>query len=367
MCNRIRTDSPDHSADVTALLTNSAAFRDRLGASIATLRVERLDRGDQTSERYRIRWRDGHDRAAFAKRYLASSPADVAREYDALERVGSALAGHDGIVAPRPMFVVPAASLIVVEWIDGEPLSKVLFRSLLRVAPGGSGKAVKLVERAADALSALRAISVERAADVPGAVGAILVDRSATDEVATRYRRDLERRLAGLGGAGLDDLAERIRAAVSPAIDGIAPENLVFQHSDFGPWNLIADSAGRLCVFDLPNATVGHRAYDVAYFLAALDLLRRYRALSPRRIDRASDAFRSRIAAQRTESEPDDDAIARFALMQATYFAAMSTLRESRRDRIWLPRPLTAFAREWLERSLTTSVQPSHSARSAKI
>jgi hypothetical protein len=331
------------------------AFRMMLGRSVASLRVQAIDNGGRTSERYRLRWKARGNAIAFAKRYSSRSGASVAREFDALVRLRSALSESSALAAPRPLLALPAHSLIVLEWIDGRPLSRCLFRDMLARTFARAARASRLVERAAEVLLALRAIPVD--CRMPG-------------DVVQRYQIDCDRRLAALERLRLGDaIVERIRAALRPALEGIESADLAFQHSDFGPWNLLVDRAGRVWVIDLHNATVGHRAYDEAFFLTALDIMKRYRVLAARRVTHTERAFRGRLGASDTSPrrltmtgtkpargvagvEEVDPTVARFGLAHMAYFAAGINASKNRRERIWMPRPLVPFMRDWFEREL---------------
>jgi hypothetical protein len=239
--------------------------------------------------------------------------------------------------------VLPDHQLIILEWVEGVPVSTRLFRHLFRWPSHDASRTVRLAEKAAEALLVLRSVAFEPADHVAGAL--------------RRYRRDYERRLVALERVSLPDrLVERIRVEVQPILETLNTADLSFQHSDFGPWNLLADRSGCLWVIDLHNATVGHRSYDEAFFQTALDLLTRYRTLSGRTILEARRRFSQRLSATGKAPRPSDredvDTLTRFSIFHMAYFGAGLGVQAGRRDLVWFPRPLEPFLRTWFERRL---------------
>ncbi len=122
----------------------------------------------------------------------------------------------------------------------------------------------------------------------------------------------------------------------------------MFQHSDFGPWNLL-HRPGVLYVTDFHNATLGAREYDVAWFATALDCLGRYGIVAPA----IQAELRSTFLRHASLPGAPVRAQARFrafAAMHMIYFGcSLLATREPLRELAYLPLDKRRFVEGWFQ------------------
>jgi aminoglycoside phosphotransferase (APT) family kinase protein len=161
----------------------------------------------------------------------------------------------------------------------------------------------------------------------------------------------LSERLAGWSGHGLPaGLGRRVREYVSDRLGAPADAGgeLVFQHSDFGSWNLL-HRPGVLYVTDFHNATLGERGYDVAWFATALDCVARYGIVAPAILAELRSTF------LRHASLPGAPVRAQarfraFAAMHMIYFGcSLLATREPLHELAYLPLDKRRFVEGWFQ------------------
>jgi hypothetical protein len=246
----------------------------------AAYRIDRLDGRGRTSERFRIRiarTKPAPEALVLLKRYGPErSNIDVANELRGLRIAHATLGTTAPERAPTPYACSVDDRALFMEYVPSVPLNKEIFSRLRwsRLAPGASAGVHALAAAAGTLLIRLQAA---RVAD-PGGLA-----RPTAQQVADRYRAQLSERLAQWSESGLPaGLGRRVREYVSDRLGDSADGGgeFVFQHSDFGPWNLL-HRPGVLYVTDFHNATLGAREYDVAWFATGLDCLGRYGIVAP--------------------------------------------------------------------------------------
>jgi phosphotransferase family enzyme len=329
-------------------------FQQRHGDAIgirpdSSYRAVRLDKPGDTSQRHCIRF--AHEpgavpRLVLLKRYGPEhGRADVASELCALRLAHTTLGTEGASRAPAPYACHPEERALFMEYCPGVPLSRALFGALRwsRVASTSSGRA-RLPELAGAAGELLRRLQGASVADLG----------SPATRTSAEILRGYDARLRGL----LDQwevlglpaaLARRVGEYVSGRLDVSAEDDaIVFQHSDFGPWNLLF-APGVLYATDFHTSRPGRAEYDAAFFATALDSLLRYRTVDPALVGEMRSAFLRRASALGTEltQRPRFQA---FRAMHGVYLAL--TLLERRvppHERLYWPRPRRPFAVDWLE------------------
>ena len=273
------------------------------------------------------------------------SHIDVATELRGL-RIAHATLGATGPQrVPTPYACSVDDRAVFMEYCPSVPLNKLIFSRLRwsRLAPASvRAGLLELVAGAGILLTRLQA------ARVTGPEGLAL---PTAEQVAHRYRAQLSERLAQWSERGLPaGLGRRVHEYVSDRLGAPADagEELVFQHSDFGPWNLL-HRPGVLYVTDFHNATLGAREYDVAWFATALDCLGRYRIVAP--------AIQAELRATflRHASLPGAPLRAQarlraFAAMHMIYFGCvLLATREPLRELAYLPLDKRRFVEGWFQ------------------
>ncbi len=176
--------------------------------------------------------------------------------------------------------------------------------------------------------------------------------RPTAEQVAHRYRAQLSERLAQWSESGLPaGLGRRVHEYVSDRLGDPADggDEFVFQHSDFGPWNLL-HRPGVLYVTDFHNATLGAREYDVAWFATALDCLGRYGIVAPAiQAELRSTFLRHACLPGRAGCAPEARFRA-FAAMHMIYFGCdLLATREPLRELAYRPLDKRRFVEGWFK------------------
>jgi aminoglycoside phosphotransferase (APT) family kinase protein len=307
----------------------------------------RIDRTGDTSQRYRVRFERPARRELLLKRYPPERGAvDVEHELEGMRIARRALGGEGACRVPLAYACSAEHRALFSEFCPSVPLNKLMF-GWLRISrlPATSGARARLIESAAAAGELLRLL---HGAAVGESAGSALPTH---EQVAERYDRRLQRLLERWNASGLSrSLGQRVgdyaAARLGTARSGYAP--LVFQHSDFGSWNLLF-RPGVLYVTDFHTWTLGHHEYDLLWFATALECLARYRVVDPGLLGEARSAFLRR-AGRRAETEADQ---ARFQGLRALHMVHFGReLREAREplhELVYLPRARRRFVEGWLE------------------
>jgi Ser/Thr protein kinase RdoA (MazF antagonist) len=269
-----------------------------------------------------------------------SADVDVGREFRALQALFSALDPEGPLRVPRPIAYDAALRSILLEFSPDPPLTRVLFRSVSGLPfPGRlSSSALRVLGiRVAAGLSTLQALPASALLPQP------VLEH---DVIIQRYRKTFDRRLQRLERAGAD--AGLLRNVAEwrhlLTLDGAHPD-VVPQHSDFGYWNILVGDDW-ITAIDFHNFATGFVAYDAAFFLTALDLVTRFRAVSGARLSTVREAYVEGIDRQIRASGALFRAL---TLMHALYFAALS-LEGSRslRESLLLPVRSQRFTSRWI-------------------
>jgi phosphotransferase family enzyme len=316
-----------------------------------------------TSQRWIIRvpsLGDGPERSFFAKHYSLASEfrQDVANEFRGLQIAHVAFRASDRFRAPEPYGFDEDRRVILMEHCPSVTLGRWLFHRVrwsgLTSCSAPKREAFHDVAQAGSLLAQFQAIPaslVETLQQEPGAGGILFRDREA-------FLRNLEAcRTTGLSPALLD----RVRDYVCERLHRPQRVEIVAQHSDFGPWNILKHGKC-LYLVDFHNFTVGFRSHDVAYFHAALDLWKRFGTVDARVVLRAQGVFLSAFlrestgARQAAPDRPGDqmDALPLFRelrIVHMAYFARDALLGSwSARELAYLPVPRRRFFQKWFER-----------------
>jgi hypothetical protein len=214
-----------------------------------------------------------------------------------------------------------------------------------------AGRAGLLAARAAGSmLAALQHVPIDRIPHGPS-----------FQPADSRYRLALAQRLERAARAGVP---ATLLAAAERIIDVgklVQRVRLVTQHSDFAPWNIIIERQYCATLVDLHNLTVGVPEYDLAYFVTALDLYRRFGAVRDSRVAALKSAFLEAYHDNKGSGLRDTALIheqdaPRFTpfdilcVMHAFYFAPQLMAAPSARP-LWVLRPVDnrRFVFRWLE------------------
>jgi aminoglycoside phosphotransferase (APT) family kinase protein len=313
-------------------------------------RAVRLEGPGDTSERHCIRFERGTASLpllVLLKRYARErGKVDVANELRALRIAHATLGSAGACRAPAPYACNPDEGALFMEYCPSRPLNQAIFASLRwsRVAstPRSRARLVELAATAGDLLLRLQAARVEDLPDGP-------VPTSA--QVLRGYQALLDGWLREWRSRGLpSDLARRVAEYVGPRLEAPAEGSarLVFQHSDFGPWNLLY-RPGALYATDFHTSRPGYPEYDAAFFATALDSLRRYRIVDPALVVEMRSAFLPRASGSGT-LVADRPRFQAFRAMHMVYLAVM--LIDGRvplHERIYRPRPPREFIADWFD------------------
>ena len=330
-------------------------FQQRHGGAIgirpdSPFRAVRLDKPGDTSQRHCIRFAresGAGSRLVLLKRYGPEhGTADVASELCALRLAHTTLGTEGASRAPAPYACHPEERALFMEYCPGLPLSQALFGALRwsRVASTSSGRArlLELAGAAGDLLRRLRGARVEE-------LGSPAARTSA--EILRGYDARLRGLLDQWEVLGLPaGLARRVGEYVAQRLDASAEDKgaIVFQHSDFGPWNLLLGPRA-LYATDFQTSRPGLAEYDAAFFATALDSLLCYRTVDPALVGAMRSEFLRRASALGT-ALTDRPRFQAFRAMHGVYLAV--TLLERRvllHERLYWPRPRVPFVVDWLE------------------
>ena len=214
------------------------------------------------------------------------------RQFDALTTVEKGLASSDDYGVPHPILRLEDENIIVMEWIEGEDLSRLLTRRAVPLALPVT-EAESYLDRAGRWLARFHGIKPIAPALFPAAKRFGILD-----EAAGGVR--LERHAAAQN-------ALRVLRETSPEVgEELSPQGGV--HGDYKPENVIF-SKGRTVGIDVGMRYDNAVVFDLAYFITHLILL----AWRPRgfssglyfRRDRLVAAF---LAGYKAEGEPFPEA-----------------------------------------------------------
>jgi hypothetical protein len=314
----------------------------------APYRAVRLDKPGDTSQRHRIRFarESGAAPLVLLKRYGPGGPADVTNELGALRLAHATLGSAGDCRVPAPYACRAEERALFMEYCPSVPLSRALFGALRwsRAASTSKGRA-RLLERAGaagDLLLRLQRAGIENlgrpAARTPA-------------EILRGYHARLRGLLGEWDARGLPaDLSRRVGQYVTERLDASArgAGAIVFQHSDFGPWNLLLRPPV-LYATDFHTSRPGHAEYDVAFFATALDSLLYYRTVDPTLVAEMRSAFLRRASALGT-AVADRPGFQAFRAMHGVYMALTLLGRSAPlHERLYRPRPRRAFVVGWVE------------------
>jgi hypothetical protein len=330
-------------------------FQQRHGADVGIrpegrYRAVRLYEPGDTSERYRIRFEREHEAGpllVLLKRYGPErGAADVANEIRALRLAHATLGTAGACRAPAPYACNPDERALFMEYCPSRPLSKALFASLRwsRVRPAAPARA-RLLELAAAAGDLLLRLQSARVEELQGAAA------PTSAEVLRGYHARLGGLLREWKARGLPgDLARRVADYVASRLDSPAEGagGTVFQHSDFGPWNLL-DRHGVVYVTDFHTSRPGQPEYDAAFFATALDSLRAYRVVDPALVGEMRSVFLRHASASGAAVEDRP----RFQAFRAMHMVYLTLVRFDGRaplkEWLYLPRARRQFVADWFD------------------
>jgi aminoglycoside phosphotransferase (APT) family kinase protein len=329
--------------------------------------ARRVDRPGDTSRRWVIHFfplKGAPAKHLFVKQYSATSEfrQDVANEFKGLRIAHDAFGSTGCFRAPEPYTYDVGERTIVMEYCPSVTLDRMLFRHVR-----WSGVLCSAAQRQ-DCLRAASQVGelLRRFQSIPPRVGG---PEDALQRSLAGYRDHFLgslTRCKSLGVSG-SDLA-RVRTYVCDRL--CMPPNrpeVVLQHTDFGPWNLLLGE-GCLYVVDFHNFGAGFPAYDAAYFHTALGLWRRFRTVSPALIDEAQSAFLKALLvgpdSQTAAGSSATDAGTGMASMAMPMFRALSAIHMSyfasiilsrrirTRELAYLPVSRLGFVQEWFRTQL---------------
>ena len=124
---------------------------------------------------------------------------------------------------------------------------------------------------------------------------------------------------------------------------------VVLQHSDFAPWNLLVGEK-HLYLTDFQNFTVGLSCYDLAFFYTALGLLGRYRTLNRSFLSRLQSLFLETFMERRGRPL---SLFKTFQIMHMLYFvgAGLHTYKGLFYESLYAV-PFRSFMTDWFNRNL---------------
>jgi phosphotransferase family enzyme len=179
-------------------------------------------------------------------------------EYDATLRLHTALSGHPGLMAPRPIAVFPDHLAIVTEEVEGAPFDTLLSRAGWRTRMGSG-----LAEVAARIGSWIRAFQT-----ISSASGhlSLAEQRSYVDD---RLRYLTPRILSEQERAEALGIFDQLAGDVSPAV-----QPFVAIHADLCPTNILVTPDGGVTVLDFAMANSGTRFHDLTHLFLHFEFLR---------------------------------------------------------------------------------------------
>lgn len=328
-------------------------------------RLTRVDLPGDTSQRWIISvpaLGDTQERQVFAKHYSLTSKfrQDVANEFRGLQIAHGAFRSSGRFRVPEPYGFDEDQHVILMEYCPSVSLATLLFRRLrwsrfaLFSAP--RREAFQDFAEAGSLLAEFQAI--------PANLLQAPYQETVLSHILSRYREPFLRNLEACKAAGLPRvLLDRVRDYVCdrPTI----PERLeiVLQHSDFGPWNVLKGKA-YLYLMDFHNFTVGLRSHDAAYFHVALDLWTRFWTVADSDVRHAQGMFLKAFLRETKgprEAAPDwarnqMESLPLFRelrIVHMVYFARIAlSRRRSVRELAYLPISRRRFLQQWFEREI---------------
>jgi phosphotransferase family enzyme len=330
-------------------------------AAYPRCRITRVDVPGDTSRRWIITvpaLGDAPERQVFAKHYSLASKfrQDVANEFRGLQITYGAFRSSERFKVPEPYWFDEDRRVILMEYCPSVTLSRRLFHrvrwSRFLSFSGHQRKAFHDFAQAGSLLAQFQAIPASL-------VQTLQREREpAADDILFRYKETFLRNLEACKTAGLSRvLLDRVRDYVCERLQIQARIEIVVQHSDFGPWNLLR---GRkyLYLVDFHNFTIGLRTHDVAYFHAALDSWNRFWTVDESTLREAKGLFLSAFLGEGAcGAVPDRTGIEALPLFRElrivhmAYFARIAlSRRRSVRELAYAPIPCRRFFRQWFER-----------------
>jgi hypothetical protein len=327
--------------------------------------ITRLHLPGDTSSRWIITvpaFGDAPERTLFVKHYSPTSKfhQDVAHEFRGLLAAHLAFTSSRYFRAPAPYWFDDDQRIIVMEHCPSVPLGRWLFHrlrwsavprffSLRQTARDGFAQAGRLLAEF-QAIPPLPALPGQPNLDPPS--------------ILRRYDGPFLRHLEACNVAGIPRaLLNRVRQYVRERLWLPRRIEIVAQHSDFGPWNILKGGP-YLYLVDFHNHTVGLRTHDAAYFHAALDLWSRFRSVAESEVKEAQDVFLSAFLQGSAEAgrpapewrNHDIEALPLFRelrIMHMTYFAQIVlSRRRSLRELPYAPRSRARYFQQWFEREI---------------
>jgi hypothetical protein len=273
--------TPEPERAEVAVARHEATLRVLVGAGDAPrVPLRRLTRPGDTSARHLIVFATEPERIhVVLKQYAADLPGiDVQNEFRGLSTAHAGFRASRVFRAPRPYLYSDADRAIFMEYCPGLPLSRILFNELRWPRLGRYREAeVTLVDAAAAMLHHFQALAL------PGGDGRAPGDRQSVLEA---YAGEMGIHLAECARLGV---ARRLLTDAQSAFDASLRASdhaarLVCQHTDFGPWNVLAAPSGQLVMLDLHRFTTGFEAYDLAAFWVGLELFNRHAVVARDRV-----------------------------------------------------------------------------------
>jgi hypothetical protein len=329
--------------------------------------ARRVDRPGDTSRRWIIYFFPVGGEPAqqlFVKQYSATSQfrQDVANEFEGLRVAHDAFGSSGFFRAPEPYTHDAGQQTIVMEYCPSVTVDRVLFHRV---------RWSRVLHSAAQRQGCLRVVAqvgelLRRFQSIPPRVG---VREDVLQRSLAGYRDHFLGSLARCKALGLSDSdLAGVRTYVWDRLC-MPPNNpdVVVQHTDFGPWNLLLGE-GCLYVVDFHNFGHGCPGYDAAYFHTALGLWGRFNTVCPVFIREAQATFLRAFlagtgphtsaggAAAATGTGRGSIAMPMFRALSAihmSYFASIILARPVRaREIAYLPSARLAFVREWFRTQL---------------
>lgn len=323
--------------------------------------ARRVDSPGDTSRRWIVHFPSSGGESAqylFVKQYSPASRfrQDVGNEFNGLRLAYDAFGSRGLFRVPRPYACDVDQQAIVMEYCPAVTLSRVLFHcvrwSALQYSAARREQCLLYAGRVGQLLRRFQSIS-RWAGEFSREDG--------LRRALSRYREHFLRSMSGCKVLGEADLA-RMHAYVCDRLQMPcdAPE-LVVQHADFGPWNVLLGE-GCLYLVDFHNVDGGFAVYDVAYFHTALDLWGRFRSVDPEAIRAAQSAFLEGCLRESDTSHGGCSAanpgtgvgtimtplFQALSMIHMTYFASIVLARPFRaRELMYLPGSRVRFLRQW--------------------
>jgi hypothetical protein len=327
--------------------------------------ITRLDLPGDTSLRWLITvppFGDAPERKLFAKHYSLASKfhQDVAHEFRGLLATYRAFSSSKHFRTPEPYWFDEHQRIIVMEYCPSVPLGRLLFHHLRwsRIV-----RFFALGHKAPDSLAQAGHLLADFQA-IPPQPAHPLQPHPDPTHILLRYEETFVRHLEACNAAGLPRvLLNRVRHYVRERLQLPHRIDIVAQHSDFGPWNILKGKT-YLYLVDFHNHTVGLRTYDAAYFHVALDLWSRFRTVADSDLSKAQDVFLDAFLRGHTGARGQTcgwrgnqiEALPLFRelrIVHMTYFAQIVlSRRRSLRELPYAPVSRRQYFQQWFEREI---------------